>query len=466
MKKQTYFFCGIGGVGMNALAQILLAEGHKVAGSDRAYDMGIEAEKFQTLKRLGVQLYPQDGSGVGQSQPDFFVVSTAVEDTIPDVQAAKEAGLNILHRSELLVALSHTGTLITVGGTSGKSTTTGMLGHILSHQGLEPRIIGGAGIVGQENPGLSYAAGGNDSGKNQPLSLIEVDESDGSIAKSVPDIAVLNNISQDHKSMAELRQLFGDYLNAARKGVVLNLDCAESMNLDVQDKKTVTFSLENQQADFYATNIKPEADGVCFNLNGETPVKLTVFGWYNVANALAAIAATTLAGVPAHAAAQSLETFKGMKRRLERLGTQNGVMVIDDFAHNPHKIAATLKALKEYPGRLFIVYQPHGFAPTKMFRNALVDVFQTHLSPEDKLYMPDIYFVGGTADKTISSGDLTAEIAASGLQAYHVPNRADIPAAILPALRPGDRVCVMGARDNTLSDFAHNLLHQLERKSA
>lgn len=461
MTKQTYFFCGIGGHGMNALAQILLARGHGVAGSDRAYDMGIEQTKFQTLKNLGAQLYPQDGSGIAKSHPDFFVVSTAVEDTIPDVKAARDAGLEIIHRADLLVQLSQSPNLMTVGGTSGKSTTTAMLGHIMQEAGENPMVINGAGAVNQPNQKLSLAREGGGQ-----TSAVEVDESDGSISKFQPNIAVLNNISLDHKTMDELRALFTGYLDAAKTGVVLNLDCLESMELPVDGKKVVTFSYQNPDADFYATNVTPEADGIAFKVNGETPVKLAVFGWYNVANGLAAIAAASLAGVAVEVAAKAFQSFAGMRRRLERVGLENGILVLDDFAHNPHKIAATLKALKEYPGRVFLVYQPHGFGPTKMMRDDLIKVFSELMAPEDKLYMPEIYFVGGTADKSISSKDLTDAIAANGRRAEYLPRREDIATALRAEARPGDRICVMGARDNTLSDFAHSILTQLKKKTA
>ena len=461
MEKQTYFFCGVGGLGMSALAQIMLERGVNVAGSDRAYDMGLEREKFRTLQNIGAKLYPQDGSGIKASGADVFVASSAVEDTIPDVKAAKEAGCRIVHRSELLAELAHSGTLMTVGGTSGKSTTTGMLAHIMTEAGTSPTIINGASVVGQKNAGLSNAAAGT-----SDITVIEVDESDASISRFTPQIAVLNNVSKDHKTMVELRQLFKDYLARAEKGVVVNLDCPEVGALLPAGKPLLTFSLKDPKADFYATKITPTAKGITFTLNGEREVHLKVYGWYNVANALAAIAAATMAGITTEQAAQALESFGGMKRRLERVGTENGISVIDDFAHNPHKIAASLKALKEYPGRVFAIYQPHGFGPTKMMRDELIATFRLNLGPEDCLIMPDIYFVGGTADKSISSADIIHELADGGVNATYTPNREDIYPAIARQLKPGDRICVMGARDGTLADFARSLLKDIRKKSA
>lgn len=456
---KTYFFCGIGGNGMSALAQLLLVQGYGVAGSDRAHDQGQEAAKFNALEQLGARLYPQDGSGITASNADVLVVSTAVEDTIPDVKAAKAAGVPILHRAELLAELAHTGTLLTVGGTSGKSTTTAMLGHILAAAGQAPTIINGAAQVGQKHPELSHVAVGQ-----SHVTVIEVDESDGSILKFHPQVAVLNNIALDHKPMAELRQIFSTYLQQAEKGAVLNLDCAEAMACapDVKMGKTIkTFSLTNPKADVFASHITPESDGVSFRLCGKYPVRLKVFGQFNVANALAAIAAATLVGVAPEKAAKSLQTFKGMKRRLEVLGAAKHITVIDDFGHNPHKIAASLDALKATEGRLVIVYQPHGFGPTKLMRHELVATFTAKLAATDKLFLPEIYFAGGTAQKDISSADLVAELKAAGKDATFVPLRADIPAQLWPQLKAGDRVCVMGARDNTLADFARTLLHGL-----
>src|SRR5688500_5006150 len=224
---KSYFFCGIGGSGMLPLACIVRARGAAVAGSDRALDQGRIAAKFDYLRGLGIDLYPQDGSGL-TSQDQILVASAAVEDSVPDVQAARRLGLERITRAELLARLFNAAaTGIAVGGTSGKSTVTGMIGWILHRAGLAPTVMNGAvmkNFVSPDAPFASALVGAGD------LFVSEVDESDGSIALFRPRIAVLNNVSLDHKSMDELRALFGDFLGHAPTAIV-NADDAEARAL-------------------------------------------------------------------------------------------------------------------------------------------------------------------------------------------------------------------------------------------
>ena len=215
--SKSYFFCGIGGSGMLPLACIVRARGAEVAGSDRALDQGRTAAKFDYLRSLGIGLHPQDGSGL-VSTGQVLVASAAVEDSVPDVQAARRLGLERLTRAELLAQLFNAaGTGIAVGGTSGKSTVTGMIAWILHPAGLEPTVMNGAvmkNFATPEAPFASALVGGD------RFFVSEVDESDGSIALYRPKIAVLNNVSLDHKSMEELRALFGDFLARAETAVI------------------------------------------------------------------------------------------------------------------------------------------------------------------------------------------------------------------------------------------------------
>jgi len=218
-QNRPYFFCGVGGSGMLPLALIVQARGHAVAGSDRSLDQGRMGAKFAFLKDHGVALFPQDGSGV--TSPDQIVVaSAAVEDTVPDVAAARRVGAPLVFRAQLLSELFNAaGVSIGVAGTSGKSTTTGMIGWILHQAGRDPTVMNGAvmkNFVTEDVPFASAVVGGD-------LFVSEVDESDGSIARYTASVAVLNNISEDHKSMAELRELFAGFVERAGT-VVLNLD--------------------------------------------------------------------------------------------------------------------------------------------------------------------------------------------------------------------------------------------------
>ena len=460
---RPYFFCGIGGSGMLPLALILTARGAKVSGSDRALDQGRTPEKFAFLRGRGIALYPQDGSGV--TDPNMVVVaSAAVENTIPDVAAAERIGATRMVRAELLAELFNAAPRsIGVAGTSGKSTTTGMIGWILSATGRDPTVMNGAvmkNFVRDDAPFASALVGRSD------IFVSEVDESDGSIARYTPHIAVVNNISLDHKTMDELRALFADF-TAKAKIAVLNLDNDETAALGARTKSAVTFSLANPKADFFADNIRPAQDGIAFDLqaHGNTrPVHLAVPGRHNIANALAALAAVEAAGVTLDDAVKALERFTGITRRLDVVGTANGVTVIDDFAHNPDKIAATLATLHDFPGRLLILFQPHGFGPLKKMKTEFIDAFSRDLGRDDVLVMPEPVYYGGTTDRAVSSNDIATAIALRGRDARAFATREDCGKALLDMAKAGDRIIVMGARDDTLSTFAQQLVDTLRRK--
>ena len=190
-------------------------------------------------------------------------------------------------------------------------------------------------------------------------------------------------------------------------------------------------------------------------------VTLPVPGAHNVANALAALGAVRAVGVPLDRAVAALETFAGIRRRMEVVGTANGVTVIDDFAHNPDKIAATLKTLHAFDGRLLILFQPHGFGPLRLMKSEFIDGFAGLLRPDDVLLMPEPVYYGGTTDRSVSSGDIAEGVRAAGRHAEALPTRETCGDRLVDLARPGDRIVVMGARDDTLSTFAADLLKRL-----
>jgi len=459
-RDKAYFFCGVGGSGMAPLALIVMAGGARVDGSDRSLDQGRTPAKFDFLRSRGIALHPQDGSGV---RPEHtLVISGAVEETVPDVQAARRIGAPILTRPELLASLFNAApTSVGVAGTSGKSTTTAMIGWILHFAGLDPTIMNGAemkNFVTAETPYASAVVGKGD------LFVSEVDESDGSIARYAPTIAVVNNVALDHKSMDELRALFRDFAAKARTAV-LNLDNAETAALAaaLPRERLLTYSAQGL-ADFTAHEIEPAPDGVAFTVRGrdaEARLRLPAPGLHNVSNALAALAAASACGVPLAKAVDALAGFRGVRRRLEVAGTAGGVTVIDDFAHNPDKIAATLDTLHAFPGRLLVMFQPHGFGPLRLMKDAFVEIFAGKLAPDDVLLMPEPVYFGGTVDRSVSSRDVTEGVAAHGRQAFALPDRAACGERLLQLARPGDRIVVMGARDDTLTQFAADLLARL-----
>lgn len=460
---RPYFFCGIGGSGMLPLALILRAKGAAVFGSDRALDQGRLAQKFDFLRARGIALFPQDGSAI--AGPNMIVVaSAAVESEIPDVVAARRVGATLITRAELLAELFNAAPQsIGVAGTSGKSTTTGMIAWILQATGRDPTVMNGAVMKNFATPDAPFASalvGTSD------LFVAEVDESDGSIARYSPHVAVVNNVSLDHKSMDELRALFADFA-AKSKIAVLNLDNAETTVLaaKIPRERAITYSLANPRADLRAENIVPAPDGVAFdvvpNASARIHVNLKVPGRHNVANALAALGAAQAAGVPLKDAVEALGRFAGIKRRLEIVGTANGVTVIDDFAHNPDKIAATLATLHDFAGRLLILFQPQGYGPLKKMKNEFIDCFAQNMAAGDVLVMPEPVYFGGTTDRSVSSGDIIAGVRARGREAYAFAERAQCGEKLVALARRGDRIVVMGARDDTLSQFAADLLMAL-----
>ncbi len=458
-----YFFCGIGGSGMTPLALIIQAMGGCVEGSDRALDQGRNSERFEFLRARGVLLHPQDGSGIRRTG-QFLVTSTAVEDTVPDVQVARRLGVAITTRANLLAQLFNRATLgIGVAGTSGKSTTVGMIGWILYRAGKDPTIMNGADMKNFMGEGAPFASARVGQGG---IFVSEVDESDGSIAFFEPGVAVLNNISLDHKPMEELRNLFSGFIAKAQT-VVLNLDNAETAALaaEIEPRQAITYSVRTMQADLHAFAPVPTPTGMQFQVKARDPdetamVELRVPGLHNVSNALAALAAAKVAGVSLPEATAHLGGFSGIRRRLEVVGTVNGITVIDDFAHNPDKISAALETMHAFPGRLLLMFQPHGYGPLRLMRDALVDCFATGLREEDILVMPEPVYFGGTVDRSIGSSEIAHEIERRGRKAFAFPERGACGDALVGFACPGDRILVMGARDDSLSVFARDLVQQ------
>ncbi len=464
---RPYFFCGIGGSGMRPLAAIVKARGARVAGSDRSRDQGRTPEKFAALEASGFGLFPQDGSGL--TSPDqILVVSAAIEDSVPDVQAARRAGATIVTRPELLSELFNAaGLRVGVAGTSGKSTTTGMIGLILDRAGLDPTVMNGA-----EMKDFRAADGGTPSavvGTGEAF-VSEVDESDGSIRLYAPSVAVVNNMSLDHKPLDELRPLFRGFVARAERAV-LNLDNPETAALAREaGARAFTYSLRDPAADLLAGETRLAPGGVGFDvaLKGRpgraaasAAVSLGVPGLHNVSNALAALAAALACGVPLAEAAAALGGFTGIRRRLDVVGTAGGVTVIDDFAHNPDKIAATLQTLHGFPGRLLVMFQPHGYGPLRLMGDDLADGFAAGLAEEDVLLMPEPVYFGGTVDRSVGSRAVAGRIAGAGRRAEALADRAACGERLLALARPGDRIVVMGARDDTLAAFARGLLDRL-----
>jgi UDP-N-acetylmuramate--alanine ligase len=465
LTSHPWFFCGIGGSGMLPLALILHGQGAQVAGSDRSRDQGRTPEKFAWLDSLGFELFPQDGSGISSAQ-QTLVASAAVEDTIPEVVRAKELGCPRMSRAELLATLFNAAPQgIAIGGTSGKSTVTGMAGWIMTRAGRDPTIMNGAVMKNFASPDAPFASARIGQGD---VFVSEVDESDGSIALYHPAVSVLGNVSLDHKSLEELRALFGRFLSRASVAAI-NLDDAETAALAPLAKSVVSFGIDSGEAMIgvaagsivegpisLAASVLDRRDGTSHALS------LMVPGRHNLANALAAIAGASAAGVPVAEAVAALGSFAGLARRFDIVGTTaSGITVIDDFGHNPDKIAATLATLKAHHGRVIAFFQPHGFGPLRQMGAELAAVMARMLGPEDMTLLCDPVYFGGTVDRSVGSERIAELIAAAGGRAEHIASRDDCARRMIDLARPKDRIVIMGARDDTLTQFAKELLARL-----
>ncbi|MEO0698209.1 MAG: Mur ligase family protein [Pseudomonadota bacterium] len=462
---RPFFFCGIGGSGMLPLAQIVHGLGHEVAGSDRSYDQGRTPEKFEWLSHAGFALFPQDGSGITSAE-QILVASAAVEDTVPEVRRAAELGCERMSRAQLLSALfNDAGYSIAVGGTSGKSTVTGMIAWILSKAGYDPTVMNGAvmkNFISEDTPFASSRMG------RPQIFVSEVDESDGSIALYRPTIGVLLNVSLDHKSIEDLRVLFGDYVREAGCAVV-NFDNDEAYFLANKASQIVSFGITNTKADLTVEldSIDESAFGIraaiIDNRSREVfPLILPMPGRHNLSNALAAIAAVSAAGIDAKNAAYALRSFKGLARRFDVVGTSpSDITVIDDFGHNPEKCAATLRTLKATPGRVLAFFQPHGYGPLKQMGHELAATFARELAPDDITLMCDPVYFGGTVDRSEGSERIVALIEEAGGTAQRIPTREACGDRLVELAQAGDRIVIMGARDDTLSDFAKSVFDRL-----
>lgn len=479
----SYHLAGIGGIGMSALAQLLRAQGHTVSGSDRNYDRvkskfgGLAFNEtlypvFSTLERQGIKLFLQDGSGVNGSTK-YLVVSSAIEDDNPDIKKARERNVPIRKRADLLAEIFNNKYGIAIGGTNGKTTVSGMVGWILDYAGLDPTILIGGCI---KNYVTNTLLGNARVGKST-LWAVEADESDGSIVSYKPKIGVITNISKDHKPINDLLQLFSIFAKNTAETLVINADCPEIRNVTVSSKNIITYG-SSPDAKVRIKDVVCHPLGSRFKVNGIT-FELSIQGLYNVSNAAAAISVARSLGISDNKTSAALKTFKGISRRMDLIGEVNGIKVIDDYAHNPVKIMAAIDAARLSAERLIIVFQPHGYGPTNFMKEELITAFKTKLFPSDVLFMPEIFYAGGTASKNISSRDIIERLYHKGISAFYIPDRNDIANEIRKVLNqrnqestPDSRlqtrrlvnttVLVMGARDDTLTTFCHDIVKRLK----
>lgn len=434
---------------MSAIAQYLKAAGHTVAGSDRQFQKDQSNESRAALEAEGIQCFEQGGNGITPNV-DVVVVSTAIEESVPEVQQARALGKPIIKRSEILAAIVSQKKTIAIGGTSGKSTTTAMLFEILSHAGLDPSVIGGAGLTRLIKQGkIGNAA----YGKGDWL-VIEADESDGSIVQYHPEIGVLLNVDKDHQDLDALMELFKTFKGHSKKFIV-NKSHPLAASLSANDEND--FDVEDLPvSSIHANHFHQQGAAIHFKI-GDIGFVVNSPGKHNMENALAAIAAAHAIGIDFQTASDALKSYEGIYRRHQVLGEKNGVTVVDDFAHNPVKCARSIEACQPFSEKLIAWFQPHGYGPTRFLRHDFVEEIAKVLRPQDEIWMSEIYYAGGTAVKDISANDLINDLKNRGVNAYFVEDRNQLITAMRPHFTPSTTLLLMGARDPSLGSFAHSV---------
>ena len=382
---------------MSALAQALVASGRAVSGADRSLD----TPAVRKLRASGIEVFPDDGSGVGAGV-ERVIVSTAIEDGNPGLAKAKSLGIPVVHRAAALAQVLSSRKLVAVAGTCGKSTVTAMLAHVLAECAFDPFAVNGAPTVGWNGSVLA--------GKGE-YAVAEVDESDKSLTAFKPYAAIVTNASSDHYPEAEMNEVFDEFLRGVPGPVV-----------------------DGRKADFDADSSLP--------------------GAHNRQNAGLALAMAIALGADGQKARDALLSFPGVERRMQLAGMCGGTEVYDDYAHNPEKLHAMLTTLQErHPRGVAVLWRPHGYGPLVKMMDALAAMFNATLRRQDALFLLPVYDAGGTADRSVNSGALAARIPDSVF--VETPAEA---ASLLKARAPAfGAIVTAGARDPGLPALARTI---------
>lgn len=435
-------FIGIGGAGMSALAYVLVKRGFEITGSDlQVGHMAYELAEAGAMVYMGHDDCQIEGA-------DAIVVSTAIPETNPELAAARQKNLPVLHRSDVLKELLNGKGVkgVAVAGAHGKTTTSAMIGVIAAEAGIDPTVVIGGDVA---------SLGGNARNGESEWVIAEADESDGSFLKFTPFIPVITNIEDDHLdhygTEENIYQAFKEYLSHMREGgtAVLCLDNVKVQRLAKEtEREFVTYGL-TEECIYQAKNIRHSIDGTDYELyhKGEklTDVHLIVPGRHNVLNSLGAFAAAMLMGIAPGVIVAALAKFSGAKRRFETKGKENGIWVVDDYAHHPTEIAATLQAAKETGARRIVcVFQPHRYTRTKL----LYDEFCNCFDNCDKLILTHIYSAGEQPIPGISSKLLAESVQqTTGQDVVFIDSFARVEEYLYKNCEKGDLVITMGAGD-------------------
>lgn len=433
-------FVGIGGAGMSGIARILLARGVRVSGSDLKDARGLEA-----LREAGASVFV--GHRPEQvDAPDAVVVSSAIPPGNVEVRQAERSGIPVVNRAEVLASLARGKRSVAVAGTHGKTTTTSMISVMLFRTGLDPTFVIG-GELNESGSGAGHGEG--------EVFVAEADESDGSFLLLQPEIAVVTNVEEDHLDFyagrEDVEAAFGTFAGGARRVIAC------------WDDPGVRRALNGAYADLVrygsgeATDVRLRHEELAWNgsravveVQGEpVEVVLSVPGRHNLLNAAAALGVARMLDVPLEDAARALRTYSGVRRRFESRGAAAGATFVDDYAHHPTEVTATLEAARiDGRGRLVAVFQPHRYSRTQAMWRALGE----SLAAADVVVVTDVYSAGerpipGVTGKLLV--DALAE-AAPGKRVVYLPRRSELASFLAREVRPGDLVITLGAGDVTM----------------
>ncbi|MCK9444267.1 MAG: UDP-N-acetylmuramate--L-alanine ligase [Tissierellaceae bacterium] len=432
-------FIGIGGISMSAMAEILISEGYTVTGSD-AKDSPI----VERLKKLGALIYiGHSEDNIGSA--DLVIYTDAISMDNEEFIKAKNLGIPVIDRATFLGALMKNYTnSIAVSGTHGKTTTTSMLSTILNRSVLNPTILLG---------GELDEIGGNVKLGSREFILTEACEYKGNILKYFPTMAIILNIDEDHldyfKGIDHIQDTFADYGKNLDKNSYLIInkdDKGHRRVVDNTEARVFTFSLM-EDSDYKAENISFSEEGYpiyTLNIKGKETyeVNLSVMGLHNVYNSLASIAAAHIYGIPMEDILKKISQYTGVHRRLELKGYYNGAKVIDDYAHHPTEIKATLNALRNSTdGNIFCVFQPHTYTRTKLLLNSFANSF----GAANKIIITDIYAAREKDNGMVHSKDLVNAIYDNGADAMYIQTFEDIEHYLLESVKKDDIILTMGA---------------------
>ena len=440
-RRHRVHFVGIGGVGMSGIAEVLLNLGYEISGSDLK-----ENDATRRLRSLGAEVHIGHDAANLADTLSVVVISTAVKFSNPEVLAAKERQIPVIPRAEMLAELMRMKYGIAVAGSHGKTTTTSMIGHVLTEAEMDPTLVIGGRV--------RSLAGNAQMGRGDIL-VAEADESDGTFLLLSPTVAVVTNIDREHieyyGTPSELADAFLEFINKVPfYGVaVLCLDHpAVRALLPRVNKRVVTYGL-SREADFNAEDVRTRGMESTFSVlhHGRMlgPVVLPMPGRHSVANALAAIAVAAELGIDFASASAALEAFAGIHRRSEIKGEVAGIVVMDDYGHHPTEIETTLQAITEGWGRpLTVVFQPHRYSRTR----DLFDDFVSAFDRAHRLILTDIYAAGEEPLPGTNAEELYRAIRRRGhMDVEFVAAKEEVAGGLLPRLADGDMVLTLGAGD-------------------